>query len=206
MTEGDPKKEPLALDCLGGTEPPAELILGVKDLLSLPKAVKQAFWDALGPVLQYPLPKDLDARLDVFRRQHEVSAGHFARALTACRNLLVGAGRHDVEREAFAADLGRLPGPEGELAEILMPGFDQAIQGIKQEILYGTLVDHGKLLVGVDWRVDSIIHSNRGRQLSSPVTQVTLRYVEGKQERRITVQALPDVLQQLQAMCQQVLG
>ncbi|MBW2459191.1 MAG: hypothetical protein JRI68_32135 [Deltaproteobacteria bacterium] len=206
MTQGESENAPRALDCLGGAEPPTELTLGLKDLLSLPKGTKQAFWDALGPVLQYPLPKDLDTRLDAFRRRHEVPAGKFARAITACRTLLVGAGQNDLTREAFEADLGRLPDPEGKLLGILLPGFDQAIQSVKQEILYGALADHGKLLVGVDWRVDKMIHSNRGRQLSSPVTQITLRYVEGKQERRITIQALPDLLQQLQAMCQQILG
>jgi hypothetical protein len=50
---------------------------------------------------------------------------------------------------------------------------------VKQEILYGTLTDHGKLLVGVDWRVDSMLNSHRGQSVPSPVTMVTLRYVEG---------------------------
>jgi hypothetical protein len=48
--------------------------------------------------------------------------------------------------------------------------------------------------------------SQRGDALQSPVAMVTLRYVEGGQPGRITVLALPDMLQALQAMCEKILS
>ncbi len=206
MTETESKAGSTPLHCLGGGEPSAELLLGLKDLRLWPKSAKQHHWDALGLAVQYPMPKDLDQRLEAFRRQHEVPPGRFARALTAGHKLLSEAARHDLDGAQLEADLVQLSGPNRELVELFMPGFERAMEGIKRQILHSSLSDHGNLLIGVDWRVDLMLKSQRGKELKMPVTQLTLRYLEGKQERRLTVQALPEHLQELQAMCKEILG
>lgn len=120
-----------------------------------------------------------DRHLDAFQQEHQAPRGRLARAIKSCRFLLREAGRREVSAQTFEADLDRLSDRPGELTAIIMPGFDRAMVAVKQEILYGTLTDHGKLLVGVDWRVDSMLNSHRGQSVPSPVTMVTLRYVEG---------------------------
>jgi hypothetical protein len=194
------------LACLGGSEPPPEMALGLKDLLHLSPGAKAHFWEALGPALPDPVPKELDGLLDRFQQAHEVPQGRLLRAIAACRMLLREAARRPTSADDFAQDVARLGGGAGEIAAILMPGFGAAMTALRQEILAATLSDHGKLLVGVDWRVDSMLLSNRGEKLQSPVAVVTLRYLEGGQPGRFTVQALPDMLQELQAMCSKILG
>ena len=108
MNDETSSEGPGGVCCLGGAEPSTDLILGLKDLLLLPEGAKKRFWEALGPVLQYPLPDNLDAHLDGFRRKHECPATRFARALSACRLLLSSAARHDLQRDAFEQDLARL--------------------------------------------------------------------------------------------------
>ena len=68
---------------------------------------------------------------------------------------------------------------------------------MRQEVLQGTLADHGKLLLGVDWRLDSVQASNRGSKMRVPVALLTLRFREGEQTQRITLQVLPETLREL---------
>ncbi|MBW2531461.1 MAG: hypothetical protein JRI55_08270 [Deltaproteobacteria bacterium] len=194
------------LKSLGGGEPPAELAEGLEELLRLPPSAREHFWDALGPVLRQPLPADLDERLDGFCAKHKTPAAQLGRAILACRMLLREAGRHGASRAELDEDLAKLSEHAGEIAAILLPGFDQAMAAVRQEILYGSLLDHGKQLVGLSWRVDSMLLSHRGDGLRSPVAMVTLRYREGEEESRITLQALPDMIREIRGMCDAILG
>jgi hypothetical protein len=191
------------LHCWGGEQPPSEVALGVKDIALLNDGARRHFWEALGPSLQHPLPDDLDQRIAAFQREHDVAEGPLVRAIQACRALLRKAARRSLSPEVFAEDLRALGGEE--LEALLMPGWERAMTALRQEVLYGSLIDHGKLLVGVDWRVDQMMVSHRGDKLQSPVAQVTFRYMEGKEEHRLTVQALPDTLGALQDMCKRIL-
>jgi len=206
MSESTSKPGSMALKCLGGDEPAADLLLGLKDLRAWPQGAKAHLWDALGLAVAYPLPKDLDTRLEAFRRQHEVPPGRFARAITACHRLLNETGRRNLDQAQLEADLVVLAGSDRELVDRLLSGFDRAMDGIKRQILHSSLSDHGSLLLGVDWRVDLMVRSHRGEELKTPVIQMTLRCLEGKQENRKTVQVLPEQLRELQAMCEQILG
>jgi hypothetical protein len=58
---------------------------------------------------------------------------------------------------------------------------------------------------GVSWRVEHVTASNRGQSLNLPVVTLTVAYREGERQDRITLQLLPDALQELQAMCQRLL-
>ena len=194
------------LRCLGGSEPPPEVSLGLKDLSLLSGSARAHFWDALGPALRDPVPRELEPLLERFQQAHQVAQGPLVRAIAACRLLLREAAQRTTSGDDFAHDLAGLNAGSGELEAILMPGFESAMAALRQEILAGSLADHGKLLVGVDWRVDSMVCSDRGEKLQSPVVVVTLRYLEGGQPGRFTVQALPDMLQQLRTMCAKILG
>ncbi len=66
-----------------------------------------------------------------------------------------------------------------------MPEFDRAMVAVKQEILYGTLTDHGKLLVGVNWRGDYVVvNSLLGSEtrLGSLVQDERKRVVRGQRQ------------------------
>ncbi len=117
--------------------------------------------------------------------------------MKACRFLLREAAGANVERTVFVQDLRALCGRDDVLEQFFVAGYDAACQVVRQEVLQGTLADHGKLLMGVDWRLDSVQASSRGSKMRIPVALLTLRYREGDQARRITLQVLPETLRQL---------
>jgi hypothetical protein len=199
----EPATDPTLLS-LGGMSPPPELSLGLKDLLLLPKEAQDHFWEVLGPSLRVPVPKDLDQHLLAFQRQHEAPERRLARALGASRQLLRQAVGNNLTVAEFEGDLARVSEDAAKLGRILLPAYERAVPIVREEVLYGSITDHGKLLAGVDWRVDSMLLSHRGRRLQSPIAIVTLRYIEGKEQRRITLQVLPEMIDQLKAMCERI--
>jgi hypothetical protein len=77
---------------------------------------------------------------------------------------------------------------------------------VRAELLRGTIADHGKLVEGIDWRIDSISASDRGESFGYAIGVLTFRYREGEERSRITVQLLPDALAELRAICDRMLG
>lgn len=128
------------------------------------------------------------------------------RALKACRFLLREASRADLDAAAFAADVDALSGCSEEIRAILLAGYDAAKGLLRREILRKSLLDHGRLLVGVDWRLDQVLASGHGANLGTPVGVLTLRYRDGERQERLTLHALPEVLRELRDACDRLLG
>ncbi|WP_438044825.1 COMM domain-containing protein [Sorangium sp. So ce128] len=196
------------LRCLGGAPPPPELTVDLRRLLELPEGARQRLWEALGPSLAEPVPAAVERLLDAFCRRHEVASDALARVLKACRFLIREASKLDLDRAALAADIAALaPGQDAEeIQAVLLAGYDQARALVRREIVRGALLDHGKLLTGIDWRIDTIATANRGAKIAAPVVVLTLSYQEGDLRSRITLQATPETLSELQRLCAQILG
>ncbi|WP_437668732.1 COMM domain-containing protein [Sorangium sp. So ce131] len=198
------------LRCLGGAPPPPELAADLRRLLELPAGARQRLWEALGPSLAEPVPAAVERLLDEFCRRHEVDAEGLARVLKACRFLVREASKRDLDRAALATDLATLTPAsveEGEqIQAVLLAGYEKAKAVVRREILRGALLDHGKLLAGVDWRIDTISAASRGAKIEAPVVVLTLSYQEGGRSERITLQATPEMLRELQRACAQILG
>ncbi|WP_437519917.1 hypothetical protein WME79_25450 [Sorangium sp. So ce726] len=196
------------LRCLGGAPPPPELAVDLRRLLELPEGARQRLWEALGPSLPEPVPAAVERLLDAFCRRHEVASDALARVLKACRFLIREASKVDLDRAALAADVAALaPGQDAEeIQAVLLAGYDQARALVRREIVRGALLDHGKLLTGIDWRIDTIATANRGAKIAAPVVVLTLSYQEGDLRSRITLQATPETLSELQQLCAQLLG
>jgi hypothetical protein len=174
---------PITLQCLAGRSPPPELAGDLGRLARLPARAQGRLWDALGPSLREPMPREVEARLSAFCQQLGADPDELAPLLRACRFLLREAARLDLPRARFAEDLAAL-GADAHTAEILLAGYEKAKGVIRLEILESTLNA-----------------SQHGSALSAPVAVLTLRYQEGKEERRLTLQALPGVLEQLERAC-----
>ncbi|MGK4004052.1 COMM domain-containing protein [Sorangium sp. So ce1036] len=204
---GDAPAAP-GLRCLGGGPPPPELAADLRRLLELSPGARQRLWEALGPSLGEPVPAAVERLLDAFCRRHDVGSEALARVLKACRFLVREASKRDLDRAALAADLAALaPGEGGDVIQaILLAGYDQARALVRRELVRSALLDHGRLLTGVDWRVDTIAASSRGASIQAPVVLLTLTYQEGGQSTRLTLQATPDLLRELQRLCAEVLG
>src|SRR5262249_49322435 len=100
----------------------------------------------------------------------------------------------------------RLCPAEARVKEIVLAGYAPAKDQLRREILMAAVADHGKLLVGVSLRLDTIHTSERGARLQMPVAVLTLHYREGAEAGRVTLQMLRDMMDQLRSTFAQVLG
>ena len=107
---------------------------------------------------------------------------------------------------ALAEDLDRLCPGELLVKELVLAGYGPAKERIRHEIVKAAVADHGKLLVGVKWRLDAIQASEGGAKLGTPVALLTLHYLEGAESGRVTLQVLPDMMGELRDVCGKVLG
>jgi len=106
----------------------------------------------------------------------------------------------DLSEAALAEDLARL-GDTGEVRAALLPGYATVKKVVRSEVVRGALVDHGKVVVRVAWRVDHVGSSNRGANLNVPVAVLSLWYREGERQDHVTLQLPPDAMDELKAMC-----
>jgi hypothetical protein len=205
--EGAGSPQPASLSSLGGRPMPATLPADFEALLGLPAGAQERFWDVLGPCLEATLGADADRAIEAFARRHEVLPKSIAHAIRGCRFLLYEAARSNADKHTVAADLGRLGGDQAEaLRAILLPGFDAAIRMLRADIVRRSILDHGSLLVGVDWRVDRVLASQHGRGIDTPVGVITLTYQRGADKERVTLYCEPGMLQRLRGVCDEMLG
>ncbi|MFT3772960.1 MAG: hypothetical protein QM820_46840 [Minicystis sp.] len=204
----EPSKPPPspALHSLGGQSAPPQILADLEQIVWLPPAAQDRFWDALGPALSDPVPAGIGDVLDTFCGAHGVSAETLGRAVRASRFLVREASRRSLARELFAQDLAAIRPGDHTLASVLLRGFEAARAHVRQELAARSIMAHGKLLLDVEWRLDSVTSSNHGASLRTPVAFLTLRYEENGKQETITLQALPNVLQKLEAACRQLRG
>jgi len=197
---------PMRLYSLGGAEAPPDLGADLRCLLGLPLGALQQVWQVLGPSLAEVIAPETEQLLDVFCAAYKVNEDDVARAIKGCRFLIREAARLDVPAGALADDIDRLCPGEALVKELLLAGYEPARDRIRQEILRAAIADHGKLLVGVNWRVDAIQASERGAKLGMPIAMLTLHFRDGGEAGRVTLQVLPDMMGELKHVCDAVLG
>jgi hypothetical protein len=176
-------------------------------LLALPDEAKTELWTVLGPSLQDELGQAVEALLSAYCERFDIDEHHLALAFKAARFLLRAAASQALSAELFAADLRHLVGDDQAepMTALLMPRYDEALTALRFENVRAALLDHGRLLLGVDWRVDTIAASQRGVRLDARIAMLTVRFRDGDHNERITLQALPDTLRELRRTLDQIL-
>ncbi len=187
----------LRLHSLRGAPVPPELRADLGAFTELPEAARARFWEALGPSLGEPVPPAVEAVLDAFCASTGAEGPTLARVVKAARFLVREASRHDVPSARLADDLAALFPADRGAAAVLAAGYDRAHEVVRRELAERAILDHGKVLIGVDWRVDTIGAVKGGARLGQPVVMLTLTYREGDRTERVTLQALPDTLAEL---------
>ena len=187
------------LRSFGGEPAPVMVVDGWNRYCRFPVEAREPFLDLLRPVILDPAnPAILGAVRDLATnqglREEDVSA-----ALQAGSILYTQVGALDLASEDLKSDLEALSRGEAEAATAFLSRFDATKQEVRNAIIQGTLRDHGKVLVGLDWRVDEIKASDRGAPLEVSVVLLTLRYQDGDEPGRITLQLTPDAMKQLGA-------
>jgi len=69
-----------------------------------------------------------------------------------------------------------------------------------------SLAAHGKVLSGIEWRIDAIAASNRGRGIQLPVAMLTFDYRDRNQPGSVTLQLLPSMVKELRDVCERLLA
>jgi hypothetical protein len=177
----------------------------LRRLLRLPPEALAKIWQVLGPSLADTIPQDAEQLLDVFCVAYHLDEDDLARALKACRFILREAARIDLPVAQLADDLDRVCPDDPFIKEILIAGYDPARAQIRRDILHAALIDHGNLLIGAKWRLDTVQATEQGSNLRTPVALLTLQYRDGPDTKRLTLHVLPDMMGQLKEICEQVL-
>lgn len=196
---------PPVLHALGGGQAPPDLADDLRRLLRMPAEALQRFWQALGPCVAEALPDTIEGDLDAFCAAHRLSDDDLARAIKGCRFLIQSAARIDLPPERLGEDLDRLCPEAPVIKALLLAGYPPAKAQLRRAMALAAVEAHGRVLLGAQWRVDTIEASERGARLRAPVAVLTLHYREGTETGRITMQVLPDMIHELKGICEQVL-
>lgn len=194
------------LHLLRGEEAPPGLAEDLKWMQRLPPEAVQRLWQVLGPCLAEALTEEHEKLLDVFCSAYGLPGEDLARLIKACRFVIRGAACLDVPEGALGEDVDKLCPDAPVVREILLAGYEEARKRIRSEIIQLALVDHGKLLTGVRYRLDAIDSCDRGINFRVPVALLTLEYREGIELKRLTLQVLPDTMATLRDTCERVLS
>jgi hypothetical protein len=206
MTRDEPAGGGIRLHTFGGQPPPQAVTDGWSRLTELPAPARDALWGLLAPALLEPSRPGIQEALDAYCGQHEVSEEAVLAAVHACELLFRQVGALDLDRERFEEDLHALSGDRSEAAGVLLSEFTWAKGELRKRLLRRSLAEHGNVLLGIDWRVDRVLRSNHGEELNASVVLLTLRYREGEERRRITLQLSPGALKDLKGFTSQFGG
>jgi len=201
-----PRKEKAtpAREAKEGAPIPAWVAPDLDRLLALPEAARAALWDVIGPSLnEKVVGAAAEARLERFRKLHDAPQADVTRAVRVARHLVRAAAVQDLDRDRFAEEIAALH-PSPVLGEVLLAGYEPAKALIRREMARSLLAEHGAVVEGVDWRVDVVTGAKGSARMRLPVAFLTLKYREGTRRERLTVQLLPDSIQELRRLCERM--
>jgi COMM domain len=200
----DPAMQPL-LHALDGEVAPAELSPALRSLLEIPAQTLAELGELILPNLE-PMPEDqLDSRIARLCRRRELDPATIGPGIKATVFLFRQAAVFNVEAEQLAEDLATVGGSE-LLAELLIPLYREVFPELRREIAMAAIAAHGNVLTNVEWRMDTVGSTSRGRHLNIPVALVTMHFRNGTSSDSITLQMMPDAVGALRVVCDHLLN
>ncbi|KYG04974.1 hypothetical protein BE21_43615 [Sorangium cellulosum] len=191
------------LRCLDGQPAPADVVRDWRRLLDLPDKARQGLWEILAPSLAGAVDAAMEKRAEAFCRLYDLSAPDLQASLRVCRFVLSRASSLDLAATDVAADVAALSGDDAR-GVVVLSWYEAAKAVIRRGILEESIFDHGKVLVGLDWRVDRIAGSDRGVHLDAPLAVLTLRLRDGGRDERTTIYVAPPALGQIKEACDRI--
>jgi hypothetical protein len=196
------------LHCLEGGRAPARLIEHWRVYQGLPPQVRARIWELIFPVFDQSAGPELDQHAQKFAASAGCSEAAAQQSLDVCRFVTSRAISMNLPLETFRADLQALSGATPGGVEELASQYEDIGSIRRAEIIQASLLDHGRLLTDVRWRVDTVAASSRASGIATPIVHLTLAYQEGhgtEAERgHITLQVLPEATAQLRSLCDQL--
>jgi hypothetical protein len=205
-SNGSVNAEMPRLHLIGGQPAPPELTIGWKQLQQLPLKALANLWEVLMPVMAGAQGEAVQQQAEAFCKVYGVEEPHLNAVLHVGHQLVTRAAAANLDLLRFRADLLALSGDDKTGVDIFEQGFEQAKQLARDKILETTLFDHGQVLTGMDWRLDSIQASDRGIELGMPVLLLTLRHRQRNEEKQTSLYLLPQLVTQLRQALQNIEG
>lgn len=196
---------PPLLFCLAGKPAPLGMAQAVSKMAGLAVEGRAALEEILLACLE-PMPEDqLDSRITRLCRRVSIDAEVIGPGLKGIVFLMRQAAAADADPNAFGADIMALSSRR-DLAKQLAGVYAKALRPLRTEIARATLLAHGKVLSGMEWRIDTLGSSNRGRKINMPVAMLTLHYQDGAKSEHISLQVVPEMLAELREVCNELLN
>lgn len=190
----------LGLHCLGGQPAPQEVVSDFQRLSGLPEKARHSLWELVEASLANVDPA-LERRAEAFCQLYAVPTADVQASLRVCRFLIGRAAALDVPITKMAEDLALLShGERPEVAALLLAHYEAAKAVVRRGLVERMILDHGKVLVGLDWRVDKIAASGRGVGQETPVVLLTMRLRDGEREERNTFYLTPESFAQMKSV------
>ena len=189
---------PIRLRCLAGGALGDDAAESAKRVTKLtPKAL-----GGLGAVLHAcvsgPMTPELGERLTRFCLAHEVAEADLGHVVKVCRLLLREASAADLTKEDFEQDVRAVFGDSQELLDVIQREYDVLRPTLRTALLSDALVQHGNVLVDLDWRIDVLAADRHALKLGVPIALVTLHYRNADRNERLTLQLTSEQLQRLE--------
>jgi hypothetical protein len=195
--KNDAQQPQINLNCCQGKPAPQPVVDGWKQFIRFPEKARNGFMGLLASTLMEPANPANKQRLESFCDEHGLAEQDVVAAVRTCDFLLRQASALDLDASVFQQDLVLLSGGVQQYAETIISQYGGAKADLRKILVQESLADHGKVLVGIDWRMDSVSASNRGAKLNTPVIILTLRYRENNRIKRTTLQLTPDAIKEL---------
>jgi len=197
--KSDTKPPEIKLNCCQGRPAPVPVVEGWRQFLQLPEHARKGFWGVLFPALLEPANPANKQRIESFSQEYSLEEENVLSAMRGCDFLIRQACALDMDTAPFRQDLAALSEGDEPGAEFILSQYDGAKADLRKFIIQESLADHGKVLVGIDWRVDNVTASDRGAKLNTTVVLLTLRYRENNRVERITLQLTPEAIRELKS-------
>jgi hypothetical protein len=183
--------------CFPEEGPPEGAITGVRMLLGLPRGAQTNLWHLIRVGLEEPETPEHRQQIENYAMRFEANPAQLIGAVRACQYILRQAAARKVELNDFLLDLQRLSGTDRGALELLAPHYVRVRNQLRLQLLENTLADHGNVLVGFDWRIDTVNVSNHGEMDSVPVVFLNLVYRNGEETKKLPVQLSPSAIASL---------
>ena len=195
------------LSVLEGREAPAQLVTDLKSLAGLSDSALKAIALVLERCLDPHVGEKAEQAIEGFAREHRVVGHQVAEAIRGLRFIFFAAAGLASEKHVLASDLDELCGERSELVrEAVLGLYERVREGLRRGFIQRTILDHGRLMTDVGWRVDCILGSQHGRAMNANVALLTFNYQDGSERKRMTFHAEPAMLAKLRDACDQLLS
>ena len=200
-------QQAVVLKLLQGKPPTPDLLRRWRRYIELPALVHARIWEVLNPILLGLPQESVPQHVAQFAAAVNVEVSDLTLALEGCHALLLEATARNIDVKDFNEDLALLSGAgAGQTARAaIVEGYERSNKLIRQRLVMESVAEHGKVLTGLNWRIDRILMSNHGFNLDTPILMMTLHYEDAGEKQHMTFQVSDSVLTMMRDFCDKML-